>query len=76
MMARIEGPVVAHIQGVLAENWLECCGEIMTGPETYKPHRPVGDVAGVRDQELAVGSIDGVAGAVPDAGRRRAAPAC
>ena len=46
MMARIEGPLVARIQGVLAENWLECRGEIMTGPETYKPHHPVGDVAG------------------------------
>ena len=45
MMARIEGPVVARIQGVLSENWLECCGEIMTGPETYKPHRKAGDVA-------------------------------
>jgi cardiolipin synthase len=40
MMARIEGPVVSDIQGVVAENWLECCGEILTGPETYKPHRP------------------------------------
>ena len=29
-----------------AENWLECCGEIMTGPETYKPHIRSGDVAG------------------------------
>jgi cardiolipin synthase A/B len=46
MMARIEGPVVSDIQGVLAENWLECCGEIMTGPETYKPHTPAGSVAG------------------------------
>jgi cardiolipin synthase A/B len=46
MMARIEGPVVARIQGVLSENWLECCGEIMTGPETYKPHIKVGEVAG------------------------------
>jgi cardiolipin synthase len=45
MMARIEGPVVADIQGVLAENWLECCGEIMTGPETYKPNARAGDVA-------------------------------
>jgi cardiolipin synthase len=44
-MARIEGPVVSDIQGVLAENWMECCGEILTGPETYKPHTPVGDVA-------------------------------
>jgi cardiolipin synthase len=45
MMARIEGPVVSDIQGVVSENWLECCGEIMTGPETYKPHTMVGNVA-------------------------------
>ena len=31
-MAKIEGPVVAALQGVAAENWLECCGEIITGP--------------------------------------------
>lgn len=34
-MARIEGPVVAALQGVAAENWLECCGEILTGPEYF-----------------------------------------
>jgi cardiolipin synthase len=45
MMARIEGPVVSDIQGVAAENWLECCGEILTGIETYKPHVPAGEVA-------------------------------
>jgi cardiolipin synthase len=45
MMARIEGPLVSDIQGVVAENWLECCGEILTGPETYKPHRPAGGAA-------------------------------
>ena len=39
MMARVEGPVVSAIQGVAAENWLECRGEILTGVETYKPHR-------------------------------------
>ncbi len=44
MMARVEGPVVSDIQGVVAENWMECCGEILTGPETYKPRRRVGDV--------------------------------
>jgi len=38
LMARIEGPVVSDVQGVVAENWLECTGEILTGPETYKPH--------------------------------------
>jgi cardiolipin synthase len=45
MMARIEGPVVAAIQGVVAENWLECCGEILTGIETYKPSRHAGPSA-------------------------------
>ena len=45
MMARIEGPVVADIAGVLAENWVECCGEILTGVDTYKPRRTVGSVA-------------------------------
>jgi cardiolipin synthase len=34
-MARIEGPVVAALQGVAAENWLECCGEILTGPDFF-----------------------------------------
>jgi cardiolipin synthase A/B len=45
MMARIEGPVVSDIAGIAAENWLECCGEILTGPETYKPHRKAGTVS-------------------------------
>ena len=35
MMARIEGPIVSNIQGIVAENWLECCGEILTGVRTY-----------------------------------------
>src|SRR5262245_11964525 len=45
MMACVQGPIVSDIAGIVAENWLECCGEILTGPETYKPHRPAGDVA-------------------------------
>jgi cardiolipin synthase len=36
MMARIEGPLVSNIQGIVAENWLECCGEILTGLRTYQ----------------------------------------
>src|SRR5262245_31757711 len=44
MMAQIEGPVVADIAGVLAENWVECCGEILTAPETYKPRHTAGSV--------------------------------
>jgi cardiolipin synthase A/B len=42
-MARIEGPVVAALQGVAAENWLECCGEILTGPEYFPNLEPAGD---------------------------------
>ena len=41
-MARVEGPVVAAIQGVFAENWLECCGEIITGREFFPPLQPAG----------------------------------
>ena len=42
-MARIEGPVVAAIQGVAAENWLECCGEILTGRDYFPDLKPCGD---------------------------------
>jgi cardiolipin synthase len=42
MMARIEGPVVSNIQGVVAENWLECCGEILTSMKAYQPYRKAG----------------------------------
>jgi cardiolipin synthase len=45
MMAKIEGPIVSDIQGIVAENWLECGGEILTGPESYKPHEPLGPSA-------------------------------
>ena len=42
-MARVEGPIVAALQGVAAENWLECCGEIITGPEYFPNLDPAGD---------------------------------
>jgi cardiolipin synthase len=42
-MVRIEGPVVAALQGVAAENWLECCGEILTGEKYFPSLNPVGD---------------------------------
>jgi cardiolipin synthase len=42
-MVRIEGPVVAALQGVAAENWLECCGEILTGPNYFPSLSPAGD---------------------------------
>jgi cardiolipin synthase len=31
-MVRFEGPIVTDLQGVFAENWLECSGEILTAP--------------------------------------------
>ena len=34
-MARFEGPIVGALMGVAAENWLECCGEILTGSEYF-----------------------------------------
>ena len=43
MMARIKGPLVADIQGTLAENWLECTGEILTGRNIYKPNEEAGE---------------------------------
>ena len=42
-MARVEGPVVAALMGVAAENWLECCGEILTGPDYFPTLQPAGD---------------------------------
>jgi cardiolipin synthase A/B len=43
-MARIEGPVVTALQGVFAENWLECCGEILTSPRHWPDPTPAGPV--------------------------------
>src|SRR3954452_10563459 len=42
-MARVEGPVVAALQGVAAENWLECCGEILTGRDFFPELQTCGD---------------------------------
>lgn len=42
-MVRIEGPIVAAIQGVAAENWLECCGEILTGRDFFPELHPCGE---------------------------------
>jgi cardiolipin synthase len=41
-MARIEGPIVTALQGVFAENWLECGGEIMTSPGDWPTLEPAG----------------------------------
>ncbi len=51
-MARIDGPIVAALQGTFAENWLEGCGEILTGPR----HWPVLGPAGPADAILVKSS--------------------
>jgi cardiolipin synthase len=51
-MARIEGPIVAALQGVFAENWLECCGEILTSPR----HWPALEKAGSTESMLVKSS--------------------
>jgi len=43
-MVRVEGPVVASLQGVFSENWLECDGEILTSPACWPPPVSVGPV--------------------------------
>lgn len=41
-MARPEGPIVAALQGLFAENWLECSGEILTDPGHWPTLQPAG----------------------------------
>jgi cardiolipin synthase len=43
-MTRIEGPIVPALQGVFAENWLECCGEILTDPRHWPQPGERGEV--------------------------------
>jgi cardiolipin synthase A/B len=42
---RIEGPVVAGLQGVFAENWLESSSEIIAGAHYYPPLEACGSIA-------------------------------
>ncbi len=46
-MARVTGPVVSSIQGVFVENWVECCGEILCGPEYFPPLTSCGDTSAI-----------------------------
>ena len=43
-MVRVEGPVVASLQGVFSENWLECGGEILTSRASWPPAESAGPV--------------------------------
>jgi cardiolipin synthase len=46
-MARVTGPVVSSIQGVFAENWVECCGEILCGTEYFPGLKKTGDTSAI-----------------------------
>ncbi len=49
---RVEGPVVAHLQEVLADDWAFCTGEVLHGERWFPPLTPAGPV-------LARGIVDG-----------------
>jgi cardiolipin synthase A/B len=34
-MVKVEGDAVPHLQATFAENWLEACGEVLTGPDYF-----------------------------------------
>ncbi|MGH9222203.1 MAG: phospholipase D-like domain-containing protein [Vicinamibacterales bacterium] len=42
LQIRIEGPAVRPLQSGFAHNWLECTGELVTGPDFYPKLNPVG----------------------------------
>jgi cardiolipin synthase len=44
-MARVTGPVVSSMQGVFAENWVECCGEILCGPGYFPDLKKTGETS-------------------------------
>jgi len=39
---RIEGPVVAQLQAVFAENWMRTCGDVLEGDAFFPPLSPQG----------------------------------
>jgi cardiolipin synthase len=45
LQIRMEGPAVQPLQTGFAQNWLECTGELVTGPDFYPTLDPVGKVA-------------------------------
>jgi cardiolipin synthase len=49
---RFEGPVVAQMQSVFAEDWLFCAGEALEGPTWFPPLKSRGDTH-------ALGIVDG-----------------
>jgi cardiolipin synthase len=45
IQVRIEGPAVRPLQSGFAHNWLECTGELVTGPDFYPILTPAGTLS-------------------------------
>jgi cardiolipin synthase len=45
LQVRIEGPAVRPLQTGFTQNWLDCTGELVTGPSFYPPQHPAGPLA-------------------------------
>jgi len=45
LQVRIEGPAVRPLQSGFAQNWLECTGEIVIGPDFYPEPEAAGKIA-------------------------------
>ena len=45
LQIRIEGPAVRPLQSGFAHNWLECTGELVTGPDFYPTLTPSGPLS-------------------------------
>ncbi|MDA1074266.1 MAG: phosphatidylserine/phosphatidylglycerophosphate/cardiolipin synthase family protein [Proteobacteria bacterium] len=53
---RITGPVAAGLQAVFAENWLECTGQMLVGPDSFPRVDPLQASPSVVSLGIAVGS--------------------
>jgi cardiolipin synthase len=58
----VTGPIVAGLQTVFGENWLECSGELLVEEDSYPPSTAAGPAAGAVACGLVIGST-------PTAGR-------
>ena len=54
-VVRVTGPIVTGLQGVFTENWLECAGELLVGPDSF-PLAAGDDGRGEFASGMAVGS--------------------
>ena len=44
--AKIEGPIVAQVQSSFTDNWIEECGEVITGEHAFPELKPAGTTTG------------------------------